>query len=228
MARQLPLDLPHAPATERDDFVVGEANRAAVLLVDAWPQWPERGVFLTGPSGSGKSHLAAIWRRQSGARLLAAAGLEAGGVEDVLAGSALVVEDIHDGPVDETALFHLLNLARERRIALLFTSRSDLDGLGLTLPDLVSRIKAMHRSVLGAPDDDLLVRVLAKLFSDRQLAVDPGVLGYLASRMERSFEAANLLTAWIDQEGLAKGRPVTKRLAGEVMDHLAAVRDHDA
>ena len=51
-----------------------------------------------------------------------------------------------------------------------------------TLPDLVSRLRAMRLVTLGAPDDELLRRVLTKLFADRQLDVDPGVIGYIATR----------------------------------------------
>ena len=66
-SRQLPLEFSHEPAATRDDLVVGDANRAAVDLVDRWPDWPARVAAIVGPPGSGKSHLAAIWRNRAGA-----------------------------------------------------------------------------------------------------------------------------------------------------------------
>ena len=37
--RQLALTLPHAESFARDDFLAGPANKAALALVDAWPDW---------------------------------------------------------------------------------------------------------------------------------------------------------------------------------------------
>src|SRR5262245_42067830 len=62
--RQLALALEHAESFAREDFLSGASNAAALALVDGWPAWPDRTVMLTGPAGSGKSHLAAIWRER--------------------------------------------------------------------------------------------------------------------------------------------------------------------
>ncbi len=56
--RQLPLTLPHRAAMTREDFLAGDANRAALALVDAFPDWPSPIALLVGPPGSGKTHLA--------------------------------------------------------------------------------------------------------------------------------------------------------------------------
>ncbi len=66
--RQLAFALPHAESLSRDNFLEGPANAAALALVDSWPDWPNRVMLLVGPEGSGKSHLAAIWAEQTGAR----------------------------------------------------------------------------------------------------------------------------------------------------------------
>ena len=66
-AEQLPLAFEHGSATGRDDLLVSERMAAAVSIVDAWPNWPSPVVILTGPEGSGKSHLAQIFRDTSGA-----------------------------------------------------------------------------------------------------------------------------------------------------------------
>ena len=66
--RQLAFALPHAESLTRDNFLEGPANAAGLALVDSWPEWPNRIMLLVGPEGSGKSHLAAIWAEQAGAR----------------------------------------------------------------------------------------------------------------------------------------------------------------
>jgi chromosomal replication initiation ATPase DnaA len=189
-------------------------------LIDRWPLWPEAGVLLSGPAGSGKTHLVEIWRTLSGASVLPARELDADAAADLPAGGAIAVEDLHAGPVDEPALFHLLNRARENRLAVLLTSRLPAVGHSFRVPDLASRLRAAHPAALEPPDDELLHRVLAKLFADRQVIVDPSVLDFIVLRMERSLEAAGLLVDVLDREALAQRAPVTKRLAALVMAEL--------
>ena len=54
------------------------------------------------------------------------------------------------------------------------------------LPDLRSRLRMATPVALGEPDDELLRKVLVKLFADRQLVVEKAVIDYLLVRMERS------------------------------------------
>src|SRR6187455_359351 len=121
--RQLAFALPHAESLTRDNFLEGPANAAGLALIDSWPEWPNRVMLLVGPEGSGKSHLAAIWAEQAGARSISAHALTAASVPGALATGALVVEDLKSGDVDERALFHLMNLAREDEAFVLMTAR---------------------------------------------------------------------------------------------------------
>lgn len=211
MPRQLPLSLPHRAAMTRADFLVGESNRAAIAAIDAWPHWPAPVTLIVGPPGSGKSHLVEIWRTASGAVVTPADRL--GDVEALTGRVAIAVEDLHHSPLDEPALFHLVNRAAERGAALLMTSRKWPSALPLKLPDLASRLRAARPVELGAPDDALLRQVLIKLFADRQLSVDAQVVETIALRMERSLDAAGAIVAELDREALAAGSPVTRRMA---------------
>jgi chromosomal replication initiation ATPase DnaA len=215
--RQLALSLDHAESFARDDFLSGPSNAAALALMESWPQWPGRTVVLNGPEGSGKSHLAAIWANAAGARLLAARALDAAAIPAALATGALVVEDVVPRAFDERALFHLLNLAREDDAFLLLTSRVDPSGWQPAIRDLHSRIKALPVISLSPPDDALLRAVLVKLFADRQLAVDESIIGYIASRIERSFAAARSIIERLDTEAMRRKRPVTRALAAEIL-----------
>jgi chromosomal replication initiation ATPase DnaA len=215
--RQLPLGLRHPPAMTRADFLVGSANREAIALVDRWPDWPASVVVLSGPPGSGKTHLAEIWRTVSAAAVVPARSVDAPSV-DRLARAPAAVEDLDAGPIDEPAIFHLVNLSREQRQSLLLTSRTPLAALSFTLPDLASRLRAAHAVTVGVPDDDLLRRVLVKLFADRQLAVDRAIIDYLVVRMERSLAAANAVVEALDRAALAEGRGITRGLAASILD----------
>jgi chromosomal replication initiation ATPase DnaA len=217
VARQLALALEYTERLTREDFLDGPSNAIALGLVDSWPNWPARALVLTGPEGSGKSHLAAIWATAAGARLIAGRALQETSVPAALATGALVVEDVAPGAFDERALFHLLNLAREHEAYLMLTTRTAPPGWTVIIRDLGSRLKALPVVTLAPPDDALLRAVLVKLFADRQLAVDEGLIGYLATRIERSFAAARAAVARLDSESMQRRRPLTRALAAEIL-----------
>jgi len=215
--RQLALALPHAESLARDNFLEGPANAAGMALVDAWPEWPSRTMLLVGPEGSGKSHLAAIWAEQAGARSTTAHLLTAVDVPGALATDALVVEDLRAQDFDERALFHLLNLAREDGAYVLITARTPPSAFEIELRDLRSRLRALPVVTLQEPDDQLLRALIVKYCADRQMTVDEAVVSYLASRIERSYAAARRAVALLDAEALRQGRPVTRALAAELL-----------
>jgi chromosomal replication initiation ATPase DnaA len=215
--RQLPLALGFSEKFGREDFLPGPSNAAALALIERWPDWPARAVALIGPEGSGKSHLAAIWARAAGARSIAGHAIASPTVPTALATGALVVEDLREGAGDDAALFHLLNLAREQGDYVLITACTPPSGWTIRLRDLASRLRAVPTVTLEAPDDVLLRAVMVKLFADRQLAVDEGLIGYLATRIERSFAAARAIVAELDREALRQKREVNRALAAELL-----------
>src|SRR6201746_671132 len=141
--RQLAFGLPHAESLTRDDFLEGPANEAGLALIERWPDWPNRVMLLVGPEGSGKSHLAAIWAEQAGARSTSAHALTAAPAPGALATGALVVEDLKSSDFDERALFHLMNLAREDEAFVLITARVPPSTFEVELHDLRSRLRAV-------------------------------------------------------------------------------------
>ena len=215
--RQLAFALPHAESLGRDDFLEGPANAAGLALVDSWPEWPNRIMLVVGPEGSGKSHLAAIWAEQAGARSISAHALDPAAVPGALATGALVVEDLNSPDVDERALFHLLNLAREDEAFVLITARVPPSTFQIELRDLRSRLRAVPTVSLLPPDDQLFRALIIKFCADRQLALDESVVSYLATRIERSYVAARWAVELLDTEALRLGRPVTRALAADLL-----------
>lgn len=215
--RQLAFALPHAESLSRDNFLEGPANAAGLALIEAWPEWPNRIMLLVGPEGSGKSHLAAIWAEQAGARTISAHALAAAAVPGALATGALVVEDLNPTNFDERALFHLMNLAREDQAFVLITARAPPSAFQVELRDLRSRLRAVPTISLLPPDDALFRALIVKFCADRQMAVDEGVVSYLTSRIERSYAAVRHAVEMLDAEALRQGRPVTRPLAADLL-----------
>jgi chromosomal replication initiation ATPase DnaA len=215
--RQLSLALGHRESFERGDFLCGPGNETALTLIDCWTDWPARAIALIGPEGSGKSHLAAIWAKAAGGRVIAGGAIDAASVPQALSSGALAIEDADRSAFDEAALFHLLNLAREQSAYVLMTARKPPASWPTRLPDLTSRLRALPVVTLDPPDDALLAAVLVKLFADRQLAVDERLIEFLVHRIERSFAAARAAVAELDREAMRLQRPVNRALAAEIL-----------
>jgi chromosomal replication initiation ATPase DnaA len=218
---QLAFDLPHRAALGAEDFLVSDCNLAAVKLIDAWPDWPAPVQLLMGPPASGKTHLVRVWQGRSGAVGLDPAHLGIALLDRLVAGSAIVVEDADRAGYDEKTLFHLLNLAREKRLFVLLTARTGPNRWDTALPDLASRLSAVPVTEIGEPDEALLRTVMLKQFADRQLAIDPKVLEFLALRIDRSLEAAAAAVEAVDRVALRSGRKITRQLVAEALQGAA-------
>jgi chromosomal replication initiation ATPase DnaA len=214
--RQLAFDLPGLDGMTREHFFVAPSNALALQTVEAWQDWPARKLLLVGPEGAGKTHLAHIWAEQADALILSAEHLAETDIAN-LSGRAVAVEDADRIGAAEAQLFHLHNLVTETS-ALLLTARTPPRDWGLALPDLKSRMQATPIAQIDGPDDALLSAVLVKLFADRQVAVAANLIPYLVSRMPRSIAAARALVAALDARALAEGRPITRALAGDLLD----------
>ncbi len=213
---QLPLPLGHRPALGREDFLIAAGNAEAVAWLDRWPDWPAPALVLHGPSGCGKTHLAQVFAARSGARVETGAPGFAPDPPTLLAAPAVVIDDT-DAGLDETALFHLYNGAKESGVRLLLTAKG-APGRWAALPDLRSRLSACPAVAIGPPDDAVMAAVLVKLFADRQLKVGTEVITYLLRHMDRSFAAARRVVAEADRLSLAEHRGITVPLVKRTLD----------
>jgi len=197
--RQMVLPLRWRAAQGQKDFYVSAANRDAVTFLDGWAQWPIPAALLIGPTGSGKTHLAAIFARRSYARLW----------------------DDADRASSEEALFHAWNAAMDERRPLLMTARSAPADWNLGLADLKSRLAATPRVFIRPPDEALLEAVFLKQWRDRGIEAPADVTHYVLSRIERSFEGVRRTVEALDRAALAAQRPLSIPLAREVFIDLA-------
>ncbi|HTO42270.1 MAG TPA: hypothetical protein VL026_14965 [Rhizomicrobium sp.] len=215
MPAQLTLSWEMSPALGRGDFIVAQGNRAAVQLIDRWPDWPGPAA-IHGPTGAGKSHLAAAWAAASGAKILTATALNLETVSQLPAGDAIVVEDVDSAlPSDirDRALFALF----ERGTPFLLTGHDAPPGWATVLPDLTSRFAALLAFPIWAPDDALLASIARKLFTDRQLVVPEAVISQMILSLERSPAAIRDFVAHADARALAEKRPVTTALIRDLL-----------
>ncbi len=228
MSFQYPLRLPPLKRFGRDDFLVGPANKAALAFVEAWPDWPTPVLLLRGPRGAGKSHLAQIWQNRSRAMLLDGSSLEIESLRDQLGDNrAFLIENadllLSQRPDLQPAFYALFGAVAERKGWLLLTARRSPASWTLDLADLRSRLLGATQVSIGMPDDALLLGVLMKLLSDRQLETNPNVFRFLLPRIERSMGTLQELADRLDAGAMAarrRRRRVTMPLAKRALRSL--------
>ena len=117
----------------------------------------------------------------------------------------------------EQELFHIINLAKENNKKLLMTSRKPISEIDLNLEDLKSRLNSILEAKIKEPDDQLMELILIKIFNDKQLKINPNVIDFLVSRLERSYESINLFIEKIDKFSLEKGKKITIPLINDLL-----------
>lgn len=201
-----------------DDFIRAPCNDLAYDALTKSDDFDTL-TILSGPIGSGKTHLAVMWKERFEAKALTldeiketlASGLEIKGYYIVDASDPFT-------PENEEALFHLYNRLKEKGGHILFISRIPPEGWALTLPDLISRMKASPHLVVSLPDENTLLVVISKLFTDRHMHPDPRVMNYIVKRIERSFKNIVSLVDWIDAETMRAKRRITIPLMRSLLE----------
>ena len=210
MTEQLAFDLSVRPAFGRSNFWVTPCNQEAIAWIDKYPAWPMHALLIYGEAGSGKTHLAAIFSEER---------IEAEDLtEDFMpSGEKIVVENL-EKIKNETALFHLFNRVHEQGGGLLMTAKQVPH---FQLPDLQSRIGMTPKVEIQMPDENTIMLVCAKMFSDKQAIVEASVLMYIATHIPRSFDMVRKVVNMADELSLAQGRRITIYVVKEAMEKLA-------
>ena len=211
-----------------EDFLVADSNAEAVSWIDRWPDWPAPALTVWGPAGSGKTHLAHVWRARSGAVTVPPAVLAGSNPVNLLGGRSHLVIDGAESAVDELALLHLYNLLAGQGGSLLLTAAAPPSRWDLRTADLASRLAAGPAVAIRPPDDRLLEAVLAKQFADRQIEIGQEVLDLLLRRIERSFAAARRAVDILDRAALAGRRRITAGLVRELLADGAFEQGEDS
>jgi chromosomal replication initiation ATPase DnaA len=114
-------------------------------------------------------------------------------------------------------LFHLINMAGAGG-GLLLTSRLHPRAWPAELPDLRSRLNALHVAEIGEPDDVVLEGVLRKFFRERNIKPAEEVYPYLMRRIERSIRMAREIVSRLDEAADAEERDITRALARQILE----------
>ena len=228
MNEQLIFKLSRRQAYNREDFFVSKTNSLAVKILENWKNFSSSGLVIVGPSACGKTHLAAVWSKETSAKSYDISTFFGIDLNYLIDEKYIVLENVEKLeliPKDkrliiEENILHIFNSLSANKGKILFTSCKFPRFWEIGLKDLLSRLMTLTTLELNIPDDNLLAAVMAKQFQDRQIKVDDEVLTYAISRMERSFLFAKTLVEALDVESLKLKKPIKKNMVNEIIEKL--------
>ena len=228
MNEQLIFKLSRRQAYNREDFFVSKTNSLAVKILENWQNFSSSGLVIVGPSACGKTHLAAVWSKETSAKSYDISTFVGIDINHLIDEKFIVLEDVEKLEfiskdkrlIIEENILHIFNSLSANKGKILFTSCKFPRFWEIGLKDLLSRLMTLTTLELNIPDDNLLAAVMAKQFQDRQINVDDEVLKYAISRMERSFLFAKTLVEALDVESLKLKKPIKKNMVNEIIEKL--------
>jgi DnaA family protein len=225
---QIPLQLEPRRPDRLEDFVVGpnaNALQAVLHLLDE----PGGILFLSGPQGSGKSHLlnALCHKARSGGLRAFYVALKrlpeeaAAGLEGLQMLDLVCVDDLDcvaGKTAWEQALFRCFNDIRDAGGRLLVSSCVPLSSLPIRLPDLASRLAWGVRQNLQPPDDAGKLAVLQQRARTLRIEVPLDVQNYLLRYGRRDMASLLATLERLKDAAFADKRKITVPLAREILD----------
>ena len=212
---------------EKDDFLISSSNEEAFNVINKWPSWMSRKLFLYGDTGIGKTHLSNIWKKKAAALNLSFKRFQVLKLENVFVKhNTFIIENItkffnekdkKKKEKIEKKLLHFYNLIDEKNSYLLITSLISPKSLDIILPDLKSRIMSSISIKIRKPDDELLSLVLIKLFSDKQILIDKKIIKFIVYRSERSFTNLQMIVNKLDKKSLITKKKINLSFVKELI-----------
>ena len=219
---QKTLKFVHENNYEEENLVKSSCNNIAINFIEKWPNWPSdnRIVCIFGATGSGKTHLARVWKKKSNAKILNKINhLTLNYIYEN--NTPLVFEDINSNIYwPENLLFEFINEIKLSKNYLLITCKGDPYKIKWNLKDLISRFSSFVNIEIKLPDDSLIKNILVKQFSDRQFSIEKKLIEYISFRIERSYLAINNIVNLIDELTLKYKKPVSLSIIKEALSIL--------
>ena len=219
-SKQLYFEMPNKKALGIEDYIITDSNNFAFDLIVKILKGETDFGLISGPPYSGKTHLSKILIKNARNYKTLYFDRDYQNILDRLETSdILILENIDKVKHNksEQDLFHIINFSKENNKKLLMTSRKPISEIDLNLEDLKSRLNSILEAKIKEPDDQLMKLILIKILNDKQLKINPNVIDFLVSRLERSYESINLFIEKIDKFSLEKSKKITIPLISDLL-----------
>jgi len=197
----------HEKNFKYEDFYVSKSNDHIFNLLNKWPRWEKNFLNINGEKFSGKTHLINIFLKKFNGVMLEANSLNNDTLKEIKYYQNIVVENVTND-VDENLFYTLFNMIDLDNKFLIVTSIEPIVKINFNLADLNSRSKDFLLQGIEKPDDDLILALLVKNLSDRQISLEKKMLDYIIKRIDRSYGKIFNFIYKIDEISLKKKKKI--------------------
>ena len=198
LSKQLALPLSFRNIKNHSNFIINKVNKVALSLIDEFKdiekfkrQFNFPVLILYGPQGSGKTHLAYIYKEITNAKFIK--NLSDLNVSEAKSGKSFIFDDFEKTEsFDENLFFHFFNeVALNSGSLLIITSKSPNE-INFSLSDLGSRVRSCMNTKIELPDDEFLFSILTKELSDKRIFLNDKMSLYIIKRIKRNYKSISL------------------------------------
>ena len=193
--RQLALPLKFRKLNNQENFLINDSNKMAVSLIDEMKNllsFKKKYIFpvlyLYGPEGSGKTHLASIFKENNNAKFI-----EKIVEQDLLNaknGNSYIIDNLEaNSNIDHKMLNHLINEAYFGTGSILLISNAPPSQMKFDILDLESRIKSFINVGIDLPNDQILYSILVKELDERKIILNDDLCFYILNRIKRNYKS---------------------------------------
>ena len=214
--KQLLLNFKFNKSYSKDDFFVSESNFFAFNLIDTWPRWEKNIINVCGEKYSGKTHLSKIFSKKSKCKVFDANNFKYSEAEKLRFFENIILDNF-DNKIDESSVFSLINFVDQNNKYLLINSIKPINEIQFKLRDLRSRSKNCLIAKIDKPDDNLIMVLISKCLSDRQVLIDKKLIEYITKRITRSYGKIFEFIYKIDEMSLKKKKSIDIKTIKEAL-----------
>ena len=201
---------------KNDDFYVSKSNKHVFDLLNKWPKWEKNFLNINGENFSGKTHLINIFLEKFKGISFNARKFDNNNLKSIKIHQNIILEDLTKN-INEKLIFTLINIIEQDNKYLIITSKEPIVNIVFDLIDLRSRTKNLLLQNIEKPDEDLMLALLLKNFSDRQILIDKKLINYTINRIDRSYGKIFDFIYKIDEMSLKKKKPIDFKIIKEIL-----------
>ena len=217
--QQITFSLANELPDHFNDFIESSSNQLAYKYINDWSSnfgvLPySKVLIIKGPKSSGKSFLANLWAKKTGALFLKK-NHEL--TSSILEYHQAFIIDGFDASWDEEDILHYFNILHENNKYLLITLTKIPE---IKLADLSSRINSVNKIDILMVDDELMRILIFKQFSNLSILVNDDVINYLVKVLPREFPKILSVIKDINQNALENKKRITVPFIKHILESV--------
>lgn len=188
----------------QDELIISSSNLEAYNTIIKSNTWQNNRVLLIGPKKSGKTLLANLWKKKTGAMLLH-------NINDLSTNNKIIVDNLEYFRDED--LISIINFAQEKSTLLLVISSSYPI---FKLKDLNSRIISTYKVIIKQPDEKLAKLLISSFFKSKQILISNDIINFIYVNIEREYSAINKILNILNEQAMIKKRKITLQFIKEI------------